>query len=124
METHIFILEKYSMSNEIVLNGKVYVEKESENEFKIIRTYSAGVFFGELVRRDGKEVELKNARRLWYWDGSASLSEMAINGVSKPENCKFAKPIDVILTEAIEIISCTSEAIQNINSVPVWSVRK
>jgi hypothetical protein len=120
VETHIFILEKYSMSNEIVLNGKTYVEKEASNDFKIIRTYSAGVFFGELIRRDGKEVELKNARRLWYWDGSASLSQMAIDGVSKPENCKFAKPISVILTETIEIISTTEKAQKSINGVAEW----
>jgi len=108
------------MSNEIVLNGKIYVEKEVGNDFKIIRTYSAGVFFGEVTRRDGKEVELKNARRLWYWDGAASLSQMAIDGVSKPENCKFAKAISVILTEAIEIISTTEKAQKSINGVAEW----
>jgi hypothetical protein len=57
---------------------------------------------------------------LWYWDGSASLSQMAIDGVSKPENCKFAKPISVILTEAIEIISTTEKAQKSINGVAEW----
>ena len=90
----------------------------------IVRTYSAGVFFGEIARREGKEVEMKNARRLWYWDGAASLSELAMHGVSKPENCKFPCAVDsVVLTEAIEIISVSDEACASIDAVKIWSGR-
>jgi len=95
--------------------------KGKSKEYVIVRTYSAGVFAGELVKKDGKEVELKNARRLWYWDGAASLSQLAMEGVSKPENCKFPCEVQkVILMEAIEIISVTEKARQNIAGVPVW----
>ena len=52
----------------------------------IVRTYSAGVFAGEIESRNGKEVVMRNARRLWYWDGAASLSQLAMEGVSEPEN--------------------------------------
>jgi hypothetical protein len=94
------------------LNGLDYV---------IIRTYSAGVFAGYLKARDGKEVELLNARRIWYWDGAASLSQLAMEGTNKPSNCKFAMPVNKIeLTEAIEIIECSEEARLNIESVPNW----
>lgn len=44
------------------------------SNYKIVRTYSAGVFAGEIESRNGREVVMKNARRLWYWDGAASLS--------------------------------------------------
>ena len=68
----------------------------------VVRTYSAGVFFGKVVERDGKEVRMTDARRLWYWDGAASLSQLANDGVSKPENCKFPAPVaEIVLTEAI-----------------------
>lgn len=40
---------------------------------------------------------LKNARRLWYWDGAASISQIAVDGVSKPENCKFPESVSEIL---------------------------
>ena len=43
----------------------------------MVRTYSAGVFLGTLKSREGKEVVLKDARRMWYWDGAASLSQLA-----------------------------------------------
>ena len=63
---------------------KKIAKKESVRNV-IVRTYSAGVFAGEFVSRKGREVVLKNARRLWYWSGAASLSEMAMSGVRHPD---------------------------------------
>ena len=88
--------------------------------YVIVRTYSAGVFAGELVTKKGKEVTLKNARRLWYWEGAASLSQLAREGVKKPEKCKFPCPVSVVLTEAIEILSTTAAAQASIEAVPIW----
>jgi hypothetical protein len=88
----------------------------------IVRTYSAGVFFGEIASRKGKEVVMKNARRLWYWAGAASLSELAQRGTSNPANCKFPIAVsEVVLTEAIEILSVTPEAAASIDGVLVWT---
>jgi hypothetical protein len=93
------------------------------NKKCIFRTYSAGVHFGELVERNGKEVLVKNAIRIWYWDGAASLSQLAMEGVKKPDQCKFAMPVsEILLTEVIEIIPCTEAAIENIENVPSWKV--
>lgn len=87
----------------------------------MVRTYSAGVFLGEVASKDGKEVHLKNARRMWYWDGAASLSQLATEGTSAPKNCKFPASVpDVLLTEAIEIIPASEAAIASIAAVPVW----
>lgn len=87
----------------------------------IVRTHSAGVFLGTVKERNGKEVLLTNARRIWYWDGAASLSQLANEGTSKPKNCKFPAPVsEILLTEAIEIIRATEAAIESIAAVPVW----
>ena len=89
--------------------------------YVIVRTYSAGVFAGELKKKSGKYVVLKNARRLWYWDGAASLSQLAMEGVSKPENCKFPCEVnEILLTEAIEIIKATSKSRKSIKDVKIW----
>jgi len=91
-------------------------------KYVIVRTYSAGVFAGYLVSKDNKEVELREARRLWSWAGAASLSQLAQDGTSAPELCKFPVAVDqVILTEVIEIDSVTNQAKESIASVPVWS---
>lgn len=87
----------------------------------MVRTYSAGVFAGTIVSRKGKEAVLKNARRIWYWDGAASLSQLATTGTSKPENCKFPAPVaSVLLTEVIEVIPITLAAKKSIEGVKVW----
>lgn len=107
----------------IIVNGHTYTKTIEVSEFCIIRTFSAGVHFGIITRREGKEVELRAARRIWYWDGAASLSQMAIDGVSKPENCKFSVTVpSIILTEAIEILPCTEKATKCILGVPEWKV--
>jgi len=93
----------------------------SASAFVLIRTYSAGVHFGTLVSRKGKEVVLKNSRRVWYWKGAASISQMAVSGVTCPLECKFSVPVpEIILTEAIEIIKCTPAAKKNLLAVPEW----
>ena len=92
-----------------------------KNKYVIVRTYSAGVFAGELESRTGKEVVMRNARRIWYWDGAASLSQLAVEGTKKPEKCKFPCEVDRIeLLEAIEILDVTEKARLSIKNVPVW----
>lgn len=90
-------------------------------QYCIVRTQSAGVHAGTVIKREGKEVTLQNARRLWYWDGAASLSQLSQEGVSKPQNCKFPCEVpEIILTEAIEIIPCTDKARESIAKVKIW----
>lgn len=91
-------------------------------KYCMVRTYSAGVFAGTLEERTGKEVRLSNARRIWYWAGAASLSQLATSGTTDPKKCKFPAPVnEVLLTEAIEIIPITDAARQSIEAVPVWA---
>lgn len=94
-----------------------------KNQYVIVRTYSAGVFAGNLVSRKGQEVELRNARRLWYWAGAASLSQLAMEGVKKPNECKFpCEVLSIVLTQAIEIIPATAMAEKSIKGVPIWKL--
>ena len=90
----------------------------------IVRTYSAGVFAGNFDRKTkGREGTVYNARRIFYWDGAASLSQMANEGVKKPENCKFAQEVkEVDLKEIIEVLPCTTKARENIQAVKVWEM--
>ena len=75
----------------------------------IVRTYSAGVHFGYLRARRGKEVDLERSRRIWRWFGANTLSEIATYGLDVAKS-KVAVPVSVTLTEAVEIINCTPEA--------------
>jgi translation elongation factor EF-1alpha len=81
----------------------------------IIRTFSAGVHFGYLFRRDGKEVELHKSRRIWRWYGANTLSEIALHGLDE-KTSRVAEPVTITLTEVIEIIDCTPEAVAKIEA--------
>ena len=95
--------------------------KENIGKKVIIRGDRSGVEFGTLIAQEGREVTLKNARRIWYWEGAASLSQLAKNGTSNPRNCKFTVFVDSItILDAIEIIPCTDKAIKSIEEVRVW----
>jgi len=88
----------------------------------MVRTLSAGVFAGTIVARSGQEVELSEARRMWYWAGAASLSELAVCGTKYPEMCKFPVAVpSVVLTQVIEIILISDLARKSIEAVPIWS---
>lgn len=100
--------------------------KKMIGKYVIIRTYSAGVHAGTLIEKgtgaENKEVVLQNARRIWYWAGAATLSQLAMEGTTKPEECQFPMPVDeILLSEMIEMIPCTEKAQKSIEGVPVWS---
>lgn len=87
----------------------------------IIRGDRSGVEFGTLIAQNGQEVTLHNARRIWYWDGAASLSQLAVDGTSNPSECKFTVAVESItILDAVEIIPCSEKAIKSIEGVEVW----
>lgn len=111
------------MEERICINGIEYerVKQAGELPYVIVRTYSAGVFAGYLKERNGKEGTLLNARRIWYWEGAASLSQLAMEGTSRPENCKFPIAVEqVVLTEIIEVLTVTRAGKRSIEEVPIW----
>ena len=77
-------------------------------KYVLVRTYSAGVHFGTLESREGKEVVLLDARRVWYWKGANTLNELVSHGPGP--GSKISEPTArIVLTEAIEIIDMTAE---------------
>lgn len=119
--------EREQQMKTIIVDGKEYVEKSTQEEktdkmkYVICRTQSAGVHAGYLKSREGQEVVLLRARRLWYWDGAASLSQAAVDGFSKPQNCKFPCEVsEILLLNAIEILPCTIKAESSIKGVSIW----
>ena len=89
----------------------------------IVRGDRSGVFYGDITNRDGREVTISNVRRLWYWDGAASLSQLAAEGVKKPGDCKFTMTVSSItILDAIELLPCTEEAEKSIEGVKEWKM--
>lgn len=91
------------------------------NKKVIVRGDRSGIFYGTLKEKNGSEVTLEKCRRLWYWNGAASISQLAFEGTSKPKDCKFTVTVDeIVIMDAIEIIPCTNIAIESIEGVKEW----
>lgn len=93
------------------------------NKKVIVRGDRSGVFFGTLVEKNGREVVLENCRRIWYWEGAASISQLAAEGTKKPSECKFTVMVrSIAILDAIEIIPCSNAAICSIEGVKEWKM--
>jgi hypothetical protein len=112
----------------ISIDGVNYVKEGSQKmaskdglDYVLIRGDRSGVFVGYLKSREGREVRLLECRRIWYWEGAASISQLATDGTSEPDNCKFPKPVaEIEILDAIEVIKVTDKAKESINSVSFW----
>ena len=97
--------------------------KDLKGKYCIIRTEKAGVFAGNILEVIGTEVTIQNVRRLWYWDGAASLSQLAVDGTANPKDCKFTITVEeMTVFGVIEIIPCTEKAEQSIKEVKEWKI--
>ena len=89
----------------------------------LVRCERAGVFFGHIARRDGREVTITDVRSLWYWAGAATLSQLAQEGVKNPGSCKFTMTIpEITVLDAIELIPCSDAAVTSIAKVSEWKM--
>ena len=94
----------------------------TKGKYVIVRGDRSGVFAGTLVSRKSREVELTGARRIWYWNGAASISELAQRGTSRPKDCKFPAPVTrILILDAIEVIPVLPVAKKSIESVAIWT---
>lgn len=95
--------------------------KINENQYYIVRADRAGVFFGKIKESSHVEVTMTDVRKLWYWDGACAVEQLALEGTTKPRNCKFTVVIpEMAIADPIQIIPCTEKAVNSISGVAVW----
>ena len=104
----------------INIDGQEYREVQETGSIVLVRTYSAGVHFGTVKSRDGKEVVLTNARRLWQWSGACSLSQVAIDGVELSGSKISVSVPEITLTDAIELIPMSTKASDAMMGAKSW----
>lgn len=95
--------------------------KNYYGEKVLVRGIQSGVYFGTLVERNGKEVEMKDVRNLWRWEGANTLLDLAENGVSVSDGCRFSNTVaSLVLTDVSEVVPCSEKAIAKIEGVSEW----
>ena len=111
---------KENQMAEVIIDGEKYEKQQKFGLIVLVRTYSAGVHFGVLESRNGKEVVLKDARRLWSWQGACSLNQVAMDGVDLSNSKISVKVPFITLTEAIELIPMTPNAGKSMMEAKPW----
>ena len=109
----------------ITIDGEIFVREADLNEILgqpvLVRCDRSGVFYARIEKREGQEAVLRNARKIWYWSGAASLAQMAIDGVANPDQCKFPEAVSKItVLDVIEILETTEKARKSLEEVPIW----
>ena len=95
----------------------------NEKNYVIVRADQAGVFFGDLVKKEGSEVTLNECRKIHYWDGASAIEQLALDGVLEEtkNDCKFTVTVNnSTINNYIQIIECSEKAIKSIKSVKEW----
>lgn len=116
--------------NKTTINFNINLNKQKTMNYPIgkrviVRTNRAGVFFATLSEFDAQTriAELKDCRRIHYWEGACSLSQLAEEGPKKPDSCRFSMYVPVMqVMETIEIIPCSDKAIKIIEGVKIWKM--
>lgn len=104
------------------LKTRLEERENAESQYSIIRSDRAGAFFAIIKSLAGSNtVVLDHCRRLYYWKGACSLSQMAIDGTDDP-GCQFSvETFNHTIMGVIEIIQCTKKAENKIKSVKDWA---
>lgn len=88
----------------------------------LVRDHRAGVHVGTFHEFDAaaKTCVLKDARKVWYWSGAASVHGIAANGLDHEESKIAPKVATVISTDVVEIVECSDKGYDSVLNAPVW----
>jgi len=100
-------------------------EKVDGLERCVIRSYGAGVFVGYVKKQqadvNGVNVILLKSKRIHYWDGACSLTQLAMEGIKSANSCRITEAIDSqFIANVIEILPLTDKASKNLDEVKIW----
>jgi hypothetical protein len=95
------------------------------NQFYIIRADKAGVFMAKIENIENGAALCNSVRRLYYWEGALDVTQIAANGVTRPQSCKFSVQMGEedksTIFNLIEFHPASEKAIASIQSVKEWT---
>jgi len=100
-------------------------KKNTKEKYVIVRSHLAGVFFGILKQKNKNEITLKNARKFYYFSGANTVEDLANQGALNIVNCKLTAEVsEIVISDFVQILPCTKEAINQIKTIPTWTYKK
>ena len=106
------LLTMFNMSEDVVESNNM--DEGYTDKYVIVRTYSAGVWFGKILQKSNNEVILGEARRMYYWKAKQSISLSAVAKYGLSTESRICPEVEKVWLQPIELIDCTSNVINEI----------
>lgn len=90
------------------------------NKKVIARIDRAGVFHGTLDYIDNEIIRLKDARRIYYWNGALSVTDIAAKGITGGKVTIPVTTVEFISNKIVELNECSDEANKSIEAIMSW----
>ena len=90
------------------------------NKRIIARIERAGVFHGTLDYIDNEIIRLKDARRIYYWNGALSVTDIAAKGITGGKVTIPVTTVEFMSDKVVELNECSEEATKSIEAIKVW----
>lgn len=119
------ILEKLAELEKTLKKGQPSEPKKNVGKICLVRSYASGVHFGEVIDEfftaAGKVVILKDSRRIHYWSGAASLTQIANDGIKNKDSSRLTQILpEIEVVNVCETIPISEKAIKQLESHPIW----
>ena len=82
----------------------------------VLKTRGGSIFAGTVESKVGTELMLSRSRRIWFWRGAFTLSEISLTGIDKAGSRVATEVPAVVVTDAVEILPLTPAAKERIYS--------
>lgn len=87
----------------------------------IARIDRAGVFHGTLLAKDEETTTMTDVRRIYYWQGPLSVTDMSVTGVKAGSKVTLpARCVEFETAKVVELIECTAKASESIENIEPW----
>ena len=90
------------------------------NKRIIARIERAGVFHGTLDYIDNDILRLKDARRIYYWNGALSVTDIAAKGITGGKVTIPVTTVEFMSDNVVELNECSEDASKAIEEIKPW----
>jgi hypothetical protein len=91
----------------------------NNDQYFIVRTDRAGVFFGKIKENKTTSIIMIDVRKIHHWEGAAAVEQIAVSGVNEKSRLTISIN-EMEIAAPIQIIPCTEEALNNLKAHKEW----
>ena len=92
-----------------------------KEQYVIVRSSLAGVFCGTLENKNGTEVVLTNARKIYRWQGAYTVEDIAVKGLNAEASQITVQVGEIVIDDVCQVLPTTDAAQKILTEAPTWT---